>query len=112
MPSASLWAACRTRCRAPLTPGWTRVAVDPGPAAERGFDLGDQLLWVAAQPKHDLRHDAVRLLQQRQQQVLGLDLRVVIGFRLRLRLDQCFLRALGEFVLSHIIHPHSCLPQV
>ena len=53
---------------------------------------------VRARLGDDLRHDAVGLLEQRQQQVLRLDLAVVIGFRELLGGENGLLPALGEFV--------------
>ena len=83
------------------------IAVDPRPVVEGNIDLGNELLRVAPKPKHNLRHDAVGLLQQRQKQMFRLNLRVVIGFSLRLSLQQRFLGALRKFVLSHVTRPLS-----
>ena len=53
---------------------------------------------LRAQLLDDLRHDPVGLLQQREQQVLGLDLGLVVLGRDGLRADNGLLSLLGVFV--------------
>jgi hypothetical protein len=72
-----------------------------GPPAQLSLDLSGQLARVAPQPLHDLRRDAVGLLQESQQQVLRLDLGMVESLSLRLRLQESFLGFLGVFIRSH-----------
>ena len=77
------------------------AAVHLGPPRQVRFELRLHDPRVRARLGDDLRHDAVGLLEQRQQQVLRLDLAVVIGLRELLGGENRLLPALGEFVESH-----------
>ncbi len=77
------------------------AAVNLRPPRQIGLELALDDLWARADLCDDLRHDPFRLLQQRQQQVLRLDLAVVIGLRELLGGNDGLLAALGEFVESH-----------
>ena len=74
------------------------AAVDLRPPCQIGFELALYRPRVRARLGDDLRHDTVGLLEQRQQQVLRLDLAVVIGLRELLGGENGLLPALGEFV--------------
>ena len=74
------------------------AAVHLRPPRQVGLKLRLHDPRVRARLSDDLRHDAVGLLQQRQQQVLRLDLAVVIGLRELLGGENGLLPALGEFV--------------
>ena len=67
------------------------AAVHLGPPRQVRFELGLHDPRIRARLGDDLRHDAVGLLEQRQQQVLRLDLAVVIGLRELLGGENCFL---------------------
>ena len=77
------------------------AAVHLRPPRQIGLELPLHDLRVRTCLGDDLRHDAVRLLKQRQQQVLRLDLAVVMGLRELLGGENGLLPALGEFVESH-----------
>ncbi len=68
-----------------------RSAVHLGLACQFTLYLLGQHARLQAQPLDDQGHYAVRLAQQRQQQVLALDLSVAIFTGQALRLDQSFL---------------------
>ena len=71
--------------------GLRRPAVNLGLAIQRLFHLLGHHAWLQAQSLDDRRYDALRLAQQRQQQVLALDLPVAVFPGDALRLEQGFL---------------------
>ena len=82
----------------PAQAGLGVAAVDLRPPRQVGFELALHGRRVRAGLLQDLRHDAFGLLEQRQQQVLRLDLVVVIGLRELLGSQDGLLPALSESV--------------
>ena len=98
MAAASLCASWMTRESWPLTPGCALLPYTLGRRARSASSWACTTCRIRARLGDDLRHDAVGLLEQRQQQVLRLDLAVVISLRELLGGEDRLLPALGEFV--------------
>ena len=90
-----------------------RSAVGGGLPGELGPQLFGERLRLDAHLAQQRRDDAVRLLDEREQQVLGLDLGVIALLGEPLRRQNRFLRFFGVLVQVHIASltpPSSCRP--
>ncbi len=79
-----------------------RAAMGARQAAQGGVGRRRRGAQVHAHLGEHRRHDAVRLLEQRQQQVLGCHLRMTRSLRQLLARDNGFLRLLGVLVQVHV----------
>ena len=77
---------------------------DAGPALERLLDGLAQRVDVHLGAHQQPRHEPVVLVEQREQQVLDVDLGVPVAQRLGLGVVQGLLALLGELVRVHLVH--------
>ena len=75
----------------------------PRSAFERSLDRGPQGAGVDVGSRQQAWHEAVGLLEQREQQVRGVHLGVSVAQRLGLRVVQCLLALQGQAVGVHVI---------
>ena len=93
-------------------PGAAPGPGDAGPAAELGLHVLAQPVRVGAACASSRGDQALALVQQRQQQVLAVDLGVAETERLGLRVVQCLLRLLGQAVQVQSISSSGCVASV
>ena len=77
------------------------ASADPRAPLERALDVGAERVDVDAGARQQAWREPVALLEQREQQVVGVDLRVAVAQRRCLGLVQRLLRLLGQPARVH-----------
>jgi hypothetical protein len=90
-------------------PGSRAGAADPRPGLEVALQRGAHGAGVDLEPREQTRDQAIGVVEQPEQQVLGVDLRVPEAQRLGLRVVQGLLGLLREPVRIHVDSPHAAL---